>query len=239
MTFTETEAFAAAPEVVETRDGSRTLRQPEGEGYKSLAGALTEARSVYLEASGVAARLRAGTPARVLEIGFGTGLLFLVSAALAQSSDAKLDYVGVEQAPPYADLLESLGYADLLAPSTLPNELVSWRRSLGARPEAGRHYLTLGGIHLNLHVGDALTFAPEGTFDAIYHDAFSPRTNPDLWTASFLSALAELLRPGGRLVSFTVAGSVRRALTEAGLSVTKTPGPPGGKREVLLAERPA
>ena len=40
-------------------------------------------------------------------------------------------------------------------------------------------------------------------------------------------------------MSFTVAGAVRRALTAAGLDARKVPGPEGGKREVLVAERPA
>jgi len=224
--------------VIDTGDGSRTLRLPGGEGYKSLAGALTEARSVYLEASGVAERLRAGAPSRVLEIGFGTGLLFLVTAELADATGTSVDYVGVELAPPAPEALAALGYDQLLAPSPLPGELLRWRRALGASPAPGRHDLTLRTTSLALHVTDALTWSPGGAFDAIYHDAFSPRTNPALWDAGYLTSLASHLRPGGRLVSFTVAGAVRRALTGAGLNVVKAPGPPGGKREVLVAERP-
>lgn len=224
--------------MVLTRDGSRTLRQPGGEGYKSLAGALTEARYVYLEASGAAERLRTGQPTRVLEIGFGTGLLFLVTAALAAETGTQLRYVGIEGAPPAAELLAQLDYSALLSPSPLPAALLAWRRTLGAAPTTGRHDLLLEPAQLSLLVGDALELQPEGRFDAVYHDAFSPRTNPRLWEAGYLTALARLLRPGGRLVSFTVAGSVRRALTEAGLEVAKRPGPPGGKREVLVAARP-
>lgn len=246
MTFNQLDDAPQAPEVVVTRDGSRTLQLAGGEGYKSLAGALTEARLVYLEASGVAERLRAGAATRVLEVGFGTGLLFLVTAELAATTGTELTYVGVENALPSADLLAELGYDQLLAPSQLPAQLRAWRESLGTVPAPGQHDLALGATRLALHTADALTClagpgsgSVEGTFHAVYHDAFSPRTNPDLWDARFLTALAARLKPGGRLVSFSVAGSVRRALTAAGLAVAKHPGPPGGKREVLVATRPA
>jgi len=238
VTFTHASASPDDTEVVLTGDGSRTLRLPGGEGYKSLAGALTEARYVYLEASGAADRLRAGSSTRVLEIGFGTGLLFLVTAALAEETGATLEYVGIEGAPPAPELLAQLDYAALLAPSPLPEALLEWRRTLGAAPAAGRHDLKLGSTRLSLLVGDARQVEVEGEFHAVYHDAFSPRTNPRLWEPDFLSALAARLLPGGRLVSFTVAGSVRRALIAAGLEVSKRPSPPGGKREVLVAARP-
>lgn len=246
MAFNQLDNAPATPEVIVTRDGSRTLRLADGESYKSLAGALTEARHVYLEASGVAERLRAGAASRVLEVGFGTGLLFLVTAELAATTGTELTYVGVEKAPPPADLLAELSYEQLLAPSQLPAQLLTWREGLGRVPAQGRHDLALGATRLSLHVADALTCledtgrgAVEGAFHAIYHDAFSPRTNPDLWDARFLTSLATRLEPGGRLVSFSVAGSVRRALAGAGLTVAKRQGPPGGKREVLVATRPA
>lgn len=221
--------------IVTTRDGSRTL-QGDGESFKSLSGALTEARWVYLEGSGVGQRLRSGRPTRLLEIGFGSGLLFLVSAALATQAGTPLQYVGVEQQPPDAATLAELGYAQLLAPSTLPAQLIAWRRS--APLDMAVQQFSAGPVTLQLHVGDALSLPWQGQFHAIYHDAFSPAANRPLWEPAFLASLAGALTPGGRLVSFTVAGQVRRALAAAGLTVAKVPGPPGGKREVLVAQRP-
>lgn len=239
MTLNHADTWRDGTEVVVTGDGSRTLRPRGGEGYKSLAGALTEARHVYLEGSGVGARLRAGAPTRVIEIGFGTGLLFLVTAALAAESGAELSYLGVELQLPPAPMLEALGYAELLAPSPLPALLTSWRASLGAAPPLGEYTLQAGRTRLTLQVADARTAPLEPGAHALYHDAFSPRTNPALWQAPYLARLAALLEPAGSLVSFSVAGPVRRALIAAGLEVRKLPGPPGGKREVLVARRPA
>jgi tRNA U34 5-methylaminomethyl-2-thiouridine-forming methyltransferase MnmC len=63
--------------------------------------------------------------------------------------------------------------------------------------------------------------------------------NPEAWTEPLLARLAARLLPGGVWVSYSVQGRVRRALAAAGLRVAREPGPPGGKREMLRAEKPA
>src|SRR5690606_3447166 len=105
----------------------------------------------------------------------------------------------------------------------------------------GRHRFTAGGVSLELVVGEARDAAaglPEGAFDAVYLDPFSPRANPDAWEEDLLALLLRALRPGGRLVSYSVSGEVRRRLAGAGARVSNATGPPGGKRESLVAERP-
>ncbi len=231
------------PAVVVTADGSRTLASPTGEAYKSLRGAISEARSVYLEGSGVGDRLAAGSAADVLEVGFGTGLNFLVSATAAVKSGAALRYRALELAPPSAATLSELRYAELLAPSRLPGALIAWRAGLGMSAPAGWNVFEHDRVTLELFVGDALSSAWEAgdlrQVDAVYHDSFGPANAPGLWSGAFLARLARLLRPDGRLVSFCVAGAVRRALAAEGLQVKKAAGPAGGKREVLVARRPA
>lgn len=231
------------PGWIVTGDGSRTLVGEGGEGYKSRHGAVTEARAVYLGGSGAGVRLAAGAPTRVLEVGFGAAPNFLVTAAAAAAGGARLDYLALELAPPPTSALAALGYADLLAPSPLPPALLAWRERLGEAVPAGRYVFAHGGVHLELVVGDATTGAWDGREDrrvhAVYHDAFSPATAPELWTPGFLGRLAARLEPGGALVSFCVAGAVRRALAGHGLLVERVPGPAGGKRAVLVARRPA
>lgn len=228
---------------VVTADGSRTLVGAGGEGYKSRHGALTEALSVYLAGSGVGRRLAAGVRTRVLEVGFGAGLNFLVTAAAAAAGGASLEYLALELAPPPARVLAALGYEELLAPSTAPAALLAWRAALGETLPGGWHRLVHDQVTLDLFVGDAVAGGwdalPVGPVDAVYHDAFSPGTEPPLWSPGFLGRLVRCLAPGGALVSFTVAGHVRRALAQHGLAVERVPGPTGGKRQVLLARRQA
>lgn len=75
---------------------------------------------------------------------------------------------------------------------------------------------------------------PQLNFHAIYHNAFSPNANPELWTQDFFAQLFPLLEPGGKLATYSVKGTVRRNLQAVGFKVQKLPGPPG-KREMLVA----
>lgn len=221
-----------------TQDGSRTLMGP-AEAYKSAAGALTEARHTFLEGSLVGERLRSLKRTRVLEVGFGGGLLFLVTAALAHGVGAELEHVGLELSLPTTAEQAALAYEELLAPSPLPAAYTAWRATLGHDVSPGSYAFSFGGVSLTLIVGDAREAKLAGGFDAIYHDAFSPAALPELWEEGFLVSLSGQLRPGGTLVTFSVAGRVRRALEQAGLEVSKLPGPPGGKREMLRGVAPS
>lgn len=236
-------------DVIVTADGSKTLTSATfGETYGSRHGALSEALHVYLRGSGVQRRLAAGLATRVLEVGFGTGLNFLISAAAAQQHGTALRYTALEREPLAAATLAEL-YRDSALPSGLVGRFIAWVDALGA-VAAGRFTLTAGTgapVVLELVVGEArdfvlgdtaLTAGAHAHYDAIYLDAFSPKANSELWTQEFLSGLAQRLEPGGTMVTFSVSGAVRRALTAAGLLVSKAPGPPAGKPQMLIAVRP-
>ncbi|MEM7560371.1 MAG: MnmC family methyltransferase [Planctomycetota bacterium] len=94
-------------------------------------------------------------------------------------------------------------------------------------------------IELMLVLDDAQQFTADeqSRFHAIYFDPFSPDTNPELWTPEVFGHCHSLLLEGGTLTSYCVKGSVRRDLAQAGFAVHKLPGPPGGKREVLVATK--
>ncbi len=221
-----------------TLDGSLTLESARyGETYRSRRGALSESKHVFLAASGVEDLMATRGSVRVLEVGFGTGLNFLVTAATAAQAGADLEYLAAERDPLPAETIAALRYDELL-PFEGPAPLLSWYRRLGSPVPPGLHTWSHARTALTLHVGEAadlVTGMGEGTVDAIYLDPFSPRANPDAWEAGLLTALAGALTPGGRLVTYSVSGAVRRCLAAAGLEVTKVPGPSGGKRESLVA----
>lgn len=241
--------------IVETADGSRTLFDPAtGQTYHSHHGALQEAREVFLAASGVAERLAAGRDTRVLEVGLGTGLNLLACADAATTHGAGLHYRALERRPPAPDVLAALDHGRHLAHPELASAWVGARAALPDAPGPPRPWRidegTFGpGITVEVALGEA--FAEKGTFTppaealltpawahAIFHDAFSPAANPEAWRPHVLARLASVLAPGGALVTYTVAGAVRRALTAAGLDVRKRPGPLGGKRHTLVARAP-
>lgn len=229
-----------------TRDGSCTLYSARyAQAYGSQHGALTEAQEVFLAPSGVAARLASGEVVRVLEVGFGTGLNFFVTARAALAAPgAQLHYTALERDLLSAAEVAALGYGELLGEGDLLAAYSSWRAGLTSAAGVQRFLFPARAarVTLELHLGDAAALAatgalPRGPFRAVYQDAFSPEANPELWTPDFLEALTSALEPGGTLTSYCVKGVVRRRLAALGLTVSRRPGPPGGKREVLLARR--
>lgn len=118
----------------------------------------------------------------------------------------------------------------------------SWPEDLLDRKQFN---ISLGNYcKLTLIIGDATQLHVERDYpelcsqvDAVYFDAFSPETNPQLWSSQVLREMYQMLVSGGSLTSYCVKSSVRRTMEEVGFSVSRLPGPVGGKREVLLSRK--
>src|SRR5690606_39842013 len=65
--------------------------------------------------------------------------------------------------------------------------------------------------------------------DAFYLDGFAPSRNPAMWSPALMKQLARRARTSATVASYSVAGSVRRALAQAGFETREEPGF-GGKR---------
>lgn len=228
------------PEKLQTEDGSNTWLSPRyGETFHSIHGALTESRHVYLHGTGTEFLLQDVARARVLEIGFGLGLNFLVTAIAALENQAELEFHALEHALFSGEELSTLDYGAVLSHPPLMRALNAYLESDRITAGVSNYSELLPGIHLHLHLYDASTGTlPSGPFDAIYLDAFSPTVNPECWTTEFLGVLLDRLRPGGILSTYCAKGEVRRRLIALGFNVRKEKGPPG-KREILIAVRPA
>ena len=198
-----------------TADGSFSLFSREfGEGFHSGLGALSEARDKFV-APAQLERWGPGSTLQVLDVCVGTGCN---SAALLEACGAQgltLNWWGLELDPePLALALADPGFCRQWQPSTLQQ-------------------LTLLGNGPQMLWGDARSQLPQlqasqrGRFDLILMDAFSPSRCPQLWTLDFLSALAALLQPSGRLLTYCSAAAVRRALRLAGLEIASICAPSG------------
>ena len=223
----------------DTADGSRTLYSERyAQTFHSDKGAITESKHVFLRASGVAERSHQGKATAVLEVGFGTGLNFFLTADLALESKAPLRFVSLEHTLLPASTVTQLSYGRYLKYPVLERYL-NFREGLPDEVAAGAYTFEVEEkVRLELLIGEATQQAFEATsFDAVYQDAFSPDANPELWTETFLAKLYRALKPGGVLTTYSVKGEVRRRLQGLGLEVEKRPGPPGGKREMLWARK--
>jgi tRNA U34 5-methylaminomethyl-2-thiouridine-forming methyltransferase MnmC len=226
--------------IVVTDDGSRTLRYvPDSTTWHSESGALAESRLVFLENSRVAELLANGIHVRVFEVGFGTGLNFWITANMAMQYDTSLEYVCVEPAMLPRATIDALDHAQL---NECKRAFHSFARAVFDEPEPGTTSTTVRCQNVALqiiHLGFEHLMAEALTgFDAVYHDPFDPATAPELWTRVCFDQLYRLSRPGGRLVTYCVKSEIQQRLQSAGFEVGKTRGPAGGKREVLVAEKP-
>jgi tRNA U34 5-methylaminomethyl-2-thiouridine-forming methyltransferase MnmC len=85
---------------------------------------------------------------------------------------------------------------------------------------------TLGGYEdertqITVEITDARVAMREldGEWDVCYQDAFSPSSNPILWTKEYFADVARLIGEKGLITTYSTALSTRLALFENGLSV--------------------
>ncbi|UEG52092.1 tRNA (5-methylaminomethyl-2-thiouridine)(34)-methyltransferase MnmD [Mucilaginibacter daejeonensis] len=220
--------------IVTTADGSRTIFNAEvGENYHSKHGALQESRHVFLQQGLDYFLTNNGQPGQlsVLEVGFGTGLNFLLTADHCTQNNIKLNYTGIEAYPLTTDLLSATGYQE-----HVPEAI--WNSFLYSYPDA-----LLGEVELNdtidLQIAHTqlLTYTADSTFNVIYFDAFAAIHQPEMWDEEAIAHTIKFLAPGGVFVTYAITGNLKRQLKALGLTVQKAPGAPG-KREMLRAISP-
>ena len=255
--------------IQKTADGFDTLFSEEyGQTFHSKHGVLQEAKHLFLKGAGVAERLQKKLPTSVLEIGFGTGFNFFLTASEALACKAKLEFTSVEKELLSYELFCELNHDQLSPESDLRFQFLDWRKSQPENIPTGKYEIGFKKstvetdsiaktsiqntkiksnksdgidkdeiIHLSLIIGNALNISfPKNRFDAVYLDAFSPDTNPELWTKSFFEKLFFAMKPGALLSTYSAKGSVKRAMQKAGFEVIKKAGPIG-KREMLTARK--
>lgn len=213
-------------EIVKTADGSRTLYLPElDEHYHSTLGAVRESDHIFIR-HGLAACT--AEPVRIFEVGFGTGLNALLSAAYSFRSNRKVYYTSIEKYPLTTGILKQLNYREFAGEHG--GELFdaihgcSWNSSHMIHPD----------FYLTKISADLLTWFPEGEYDLIYYDAFCPDKQPELWSREVFGKITGITVTGGIIVSYSVKGDVKRILRGYGFRVKRLPGPPG-KRHILRA----
>ena len=209
-----------------TADGSATLYVEElDEHYHSVKGALTESEHIYRDCAFL--HRSNGTPMRLLEIGFGTGLNAVVTAMVADA-DHPVHYISLEKYPVEAQLLTTLGYAKQVD-NTLLQAIhnAEWNKPAAITP-----YFTL-----EKRQADYLADPLPDSIDIVYFDAFAPEKQPEMWSEEAFARLYNALAPQAVLTTYCAKGHIRRLLSSLGLTVERLAGPIGGKREILRASK--
>ncbi len=217
----------------QTADGSWTLVHPgHSECYHSAAGALTEARHLYLNSSGILDTFAQGECIRVLDVGLGLGYnaLATIDGWLQSGSHARLEILSLENDEGLFQTLRSG-----TAPWQMGWDSVWLNLVKGLRHKGGGLWqatmLSSGGGALLWHVflGDARSDATisellkSGPFDYVWQDPFSPKKNPGMWATEWFSIMALAAAENACLMTYSVARRVRDALLASGWQVQKIP----------------
>ena len=92
-------------------------------------------------------------------------------------------------------------------------------------------------LFIELFLGDAREYIQrfENFFDIVYQDAFSPSTNPILWTKEYFADIAKAMKKEGVLTTYSIAFKTRLALYENGFYIYLNKGE--GYRDATLASQ--
>jgi tRNA U34 5-methylaminomethyl-2-thiouridine-forming methyltransferase MnmC len=218
------------PELKITGDGSNTLYVPHlNEHYHSTFGAINESLHVFIE-SGFLKAATLFDEIRILEIGFGTGLNALLTWMEAERIPKKVIYVALEPYPLDVEVWSGLNYPDCFCTFSYLNIFRRLHETDWQRNERISPFYSIHKIQSRLE-----DYVPEpDVFNLVYFDAFGPEVQPELWTEEVFRKIFFSMKNGGILVTYSVKGSVRRAMKNSGFSVEKIPGP-AGKREITRA----
>jgi tRNA U34 5-methylaminomethyl-2-thiouridine-forming methyltransferase MnmC len=164
----------------------------------------------------------------ILEVGFGTGLNFLLSADFCATEAIALSYTGIEAYPLSSEMIAATGYNAYVSAQLWCNFLNKYEQSLiGNAPIGDR-------CNLEVVCTELSAFRSSNTYDVIYFDAFAAANQPEMWTDAAITHTLKFLNPGGVFVTYAITGNLKRCIKALGLKVEKAPGAPG-KREMLRA----
>ncbi|WP_317169384.1 tRNA (5-methylaminomethyl-2-thiouridine)(34)-methyltransferase MnmD [Mucilaginibacter humi] len=164
----------------------------------------------------------------VLEVGFGTGLNFLLTADFCTVNKIELNYTGIEAYPLTDELMSSTGYDQYVTTGTRESLIKNYQSALTAP--------TVLNPYSNLQIAgcELMNFRSEEKFNVIYFDAFAAAHQPEMWNEEAIAHTVSFLKSGGVFVTYAITGNLKRMLKGLGLQIQKIPGA-AGKREMLRA----
>ncbi|WP_456395839.1 tRNA (5-methylaminomethyl-2-thiouridine)(34)-methyltransferase MnmD [Desulfurobacterium sp.] len=206
-----------------TADGSPTFFSEEyGEPYHSVtAGAFRESKEKFINPCKVIESLKNGD-LKILDVCFGLGFNSMSAVKAALECGGRLLIIGFEK---NIDVIKASLKLDWGSMSAFKIFLRGLLRSRSF--EDG--FLTLnyfdGKIGIKIFIGEGRKVIKriyrnfQNFFDVVFHDPFSPKVNPELWTFEFFRYISELVKEDGILATYSSSLPVRKALLMAGFGV--------------------
>jgi len=251
MSSAHLEKFASVrPAEIEWRDGL-PFSLEFNDVYFSIHGAVEESTHVFIDGNYLIDDWKNLKQEQfyIAELGFGSGLNFLNTVHHWQEHFSKennnkqhLNFIAIEKRPFSIDDLKKVCK---LWPefSDISSKLIDKYPS----PTYGRHQISFKKWNITLtlmlmpidHAFDDLLKESQSQQNKIkidhwFLDGFAPSKNESMWGEQNAKKIAQLSKIGTRLATYSVAGSVKMPLIEAGFEITKRKGF-AKKREMLTA----
>ncbi len=218
---------------VQNKKGAPSSREFD-DVYFSDEDGLAESAHVFLHGNNLPMGWQDKARFVICEAGFGTGLNFLSAWKLFEETAPPghcLEFISVEKFP--------------LSTSDIETYLSPWKGSIASYLDdllslyppkiPGFHRLNLNNrVTLTLIFDDLNDALPQvkADVDAWFLDGFMPSLNPDMWSPTLFEQMERLSHVGSRVATYTAAGHVRRALSDAGFKVERVKGF-GSKRHMI------
>jgi queuine tRNA-ribosyltransferase len=225
-------------EVVTTRGGATAMRDRRtGEVMHPLSGPTREAWSLYVQASRLEERLRAGEPGPLvlLDVGLGAGSNAAAAWALSEGRPAfarELHIVSFDRTVEALQLATDRAHAAAFGFAGTTLAACAGLLDHGLARGAG----TVWRVSLGELPSTLLRETPASA-DVVYWDPYSPRANPDLWSVAAFTAARRLCRAGATLHTYGGATATRTALLLAGFAVGLGSALPAGRQATVAATR--
>jgi len=214
--------------MVQSEDGSFTAFSSEfQEHYHSTRdGALHE--SLYKHVIPAFEHHKESDDITILDICFGLGFNTLATLYYMREKGIKkrVRIFSPEFDGELIASLRSFTYPDIFAPFLPIIEALS-----------SKHVYEDEQLYIELYIGDARAYlrSCDERFDIVYQDAFSPATNPTLWTKEYFGDIARLIKDDGIVTTYSMALKTRLALYENGFNIYINSG--DGHRDATLASK--
>ena len=222
-----------ALKIISTSDGSHSIYNDEiHETYHSVHGSINESNHVYIN-SGLKYFLDQEKKKKVavLEIGFGTGLNFLLLNNYINKTEKKVYYYTIEPYPLPEEILKKLNHVSILG-----NKTKDIFKTIHKSEEK------------NIRIGENIIFKKsrvcleeisleKNSFDIIFFDAFAPSKQPDMWSLQNLSKVYGSMKKNAVLVTYCSSSKFKKSLTDIGYDIEVLSGPVGKKEMVRATKR--
>ena len=218
--------------MIEWRDDILPVSTRFDDPYYSRVDGRAETSHVFIDGNNLPARWPEMKTCTIAELGFGTGLNFLETIRqwqLLRDADARLDFISFEQFP-----MDTSDISRALSNWPQLQQLAQGLCEVWERDSEVLQVEFMHNIQLTIYFGDANLNLPKQDFkaDAWFLDGFAPAKNPELWNDTLMHEVARHTTQGGTFSTYSVAGLVRKNLTEAGFHAEKVKGF-ANKREML------